>query len=58
MRQRVLATVARLRFEQSPLGRAQHEKRLSACMAMCDADLERALEISRRISQRSMREAA
>ena len=57
-RERVLACVAELRFQQSEIGRARHERHMTAFRAKCDADLAAALEMSRRISQQSVRRAA
>jgi hypothetical protein len=58
MRERVLAEVARIKADQQPLARTRHEKKLNECLARCDADLARALEMSRRLTQQPVREAA
>ncbi len=58
MRQRVLAQVAQFKADQQPLARARREKKLNECLARCDADLARALEMSRRLTQPAVRRAA
>ncbi len=57
-RQRVQAEIERIRFASSEIGRARHERHMTAFRAKCDADLAAALEMSRRISQQSVRRAA
>jgi hypothetical protein len=58
MRGRVLDQVAQFKADQQPLARARHERQLTACMTRAEEGVARALEISRRISQKHVREAA
>ena len=55
---RVLAEIERIRFSQSEIGRARHEKKLAECAARAEAGVARATEIVRRLAQRQVREAA
>jgi hypothetical protein len=57
-RQRVQAAVAEVRFQQSEIGRARNERHMAGFRAECDAALQRALEMSRRLTQQPVREAA
>jgi hypothetical protein len=55
---RVQAEIERIRFASSPIGRARHERHMTAYRAKCEADLARALEMSCRLTQKPVREAA
>ena len=57
-RARVQAAIDEMRFRSSEIGRARHERHMTDFRAKCDADLARALEMSRRLTQQPMREAA
>ncbi len=57
-RERVLTCVAEMRFRQSEIGRARHERHMTDFRARCDADLAAALELSRRLTRPAIRRAA
>jgi hypothetical protein len=57
-RERVLACVAEMRFQQSEIGRARHEKLVAECSARAEAGVARANEIVRRLTQPAVRRAA
>jgi hypothetical protein len=58
LRGRFLATVERIRFEQSEIGRARHEKLVAECAARAEAGVARSVEIVRRLTRQPVREAA
>jgi hypothetical protein len=57
-RERVLAAIAEMRFRQSEIGRARHERHMTNFRARCDADLAAALEMSRRLTRPTIRRVA
>jgi hypothetical protein len=58
MRERVQAEVERIRQANTELARRRHEREMDAYRAKCEADMVRALEMSRQLTRNATSRAA